>query len=73
MEEQKIAIYQDDSGDLKVSVQFHEKDLWLNQKQIGELYGREKATINEHIKVIFSDGEHEEKATVRKFLIVQKE
>ena len=40
---------------------------------IAQLYGVEIPTIYEHIKTIYSDRELDEKATIRKFLIVQKE
>ena len=41
--------------------------LWLNQKQLGELFGKAKGTISEHIKHIFEDGELEEISVVRLF------
>ena len=41
--------------------------LWLNQKQLTELFGKAKGTISEHIKHIFEDGELEEISVVRLF------
>ena len=40
---------------------------------MAELYGVDTRTVNEHIVTIFTDGELEEEATVRKFRIVQQE
>lgn len=40
---------------------------------LATLYDISIATINEHIKNIFQDNELQEKATIRNFLIVQKE
>lgn len=50
------------SGDGKVRVEcrFESNTLWLSQGMICELYGKAKATISEHIKNIFADGELEE-------------
>jgi hypothetical protein len=47
--------------------------LWLNQKQLTELFGKAKGTISEHIKHIFEDGELTPTATVRLFRTVQSE
>ena len=63
MEDTKIAIYQDSSGELKVNTKLYDKNLWLNQKQIWELYGRDKSTISDHIKKIYKDQELEEQST----------
>lgn len=41
--------------------------IWLTQKSIGELFGRSKLTISEHLKNIFNEGELNEKLVVRKF------
>jgi hypothetical protein len=30
--------------------------MWLNQKQLTELFSRSKGSISEHIKHIFADG-----------------
>ena len=45
----------------------------LHKKMLATLYDISIATINEHIKNIFQDNELQEKATIRNFLIVQKE
>lgn len=55
------------SGDGKVRVEcrFESDTLWLSQAMICELYGKAKATISEHIKNIFEDGELVENSVVR--------
>jgi hypothetical protein len=47
--------------------------VWLTQKRMAELFDVTVPTINEHIKNIFESHELNEKATVRKFRIVQTE
>ena len=47
--------------------------LWLDQKQLTELFGKAKGTISEHIKHIFEDGELSLEATVRLLRTVQIE
>ena len=51
---------------------YQDENVWLTQAQLVTLYQSSKANVSEHIKHIFEEGELEEKATVRKFRIVQK-
>lgn len=69
----QIILYQSEDGRTKLDVQLEGQTLWLNQKQLTELYGKAKGTISEHIKHIFEDGELEQGATVRPFRTVQIE
>jgi hypothetical protein len=50
-----------------------DETIWLTQAQIGELFQKSKATISEHIKNVFEEGELDAISTVRKFRTVQLE
>lgn len=63
----EIIIYQSADGRTKLEVTLENETLWLNQKQIGELYQKSKSTISEHIGNIFEDEELERGSVVRKF------
>lgn len=63
----EILIYQSQDGIIKIDVLFENETVWLNQNQLCTLFGKSKATISEHIKHIFEEGELDEKAVVRKF------
>ena len=52
---------------MKIETHFEDETVWLNQTQIGELFQKSKATISEHIKNIFQDGELEDEVVVRNF------
>ena len=67
----EIVIYED--GNVRLETAVESETIWLNQKQMGELFGKSTKTINEHIKNIFKEGELERDSTVRKFRIVQTE
>ncbi len=69
----QILIYQSEDGRTKLDVRLVDQTVWLNQKQITELFGKAKGTISEHIKHIFEDKELTPEATVRLFRTVQKE
>jgi len=63
----QFLIYQSEDGRTKLDVRLEDKTLWLNQKQLTELFGKSKGTISEHIKHIFEDGELEADSVVRDF------
>jgi death-on-curing family protein len=68
----KIVIYKSKEGP-RLEVRLEEETVWLTQKQMALLFDKGVPTINEHIKNIYKEGELEEKSTIRKFRIVQKE
>lgn len=63
----QIVLYRSEDGRTKLDVRLEAETVWLNQRQLTDLFGKAKATISEHIKHIFEDGEVSEKAVVRFF------
>ena len=63
----EILIYQNQEGSITIDVRLEEETVWLSQAQICTLFQKSKATISEHIKNIFEEGELDEKVVVRKF------
>lgn len=68
-----IEIYQSQDGTTNIEVQFNQDTVWLSQGQMATLFGKDVRTINEHIANVFSEGELEQDATIRKFRIVRQE
>lgn len=68
-----ILIYQTPNGKTKLEVTLEDETLWLNQKQLCELFDKSKSTICEHLNAIFDDEELDRRATVRNFRTVQNE
>ncbi len=68
-----IIIYQNPDGNIKIDVRLEEETVWLSQTQLCELFQKSKATISEHIKNVFEEGELDAIATVRNFRTVQTE
>ena len=66
-----MLIYQNEKGDTKVDVYFFEKDIWMNQAAIAQMYNTTPQNITMHIKNIYADGELEENSTCKEFLQVQ--
>ncbi|MDO9011937.1 MAG: RhuM family protein [Gallionella sp.] len=73
MEENKIQIYQTAEGETRVNVRFERESVWLTQRQMGEVFGSSPENILMHLKNIFRDGELDESATAKDFLVVQTE
>jgi death-on-curing family protein len=71
----KIEIYKtkDNQTEVEVRVQFERDTVWLNQKQMSELFGKDTDTIGLHLKNIFKEKELNEKSTTEFFSVVQKE
>ena len=67
MTNNQLIIYQTEDGEVKIETHFENETVWLSQAQIGELFQKSKATICEHIKNIFKEGELEEELVVRDF------
>ena len=63
----EILIYQNQEGNIKVDVRLEDETAWLTQAQLCNLFQKSKATISEHIKNIFEEGELDDKEVVRKF------
>jgi prophage maintenance system killer protein len=69
----KVAIYQSQDESIQIKVKLENDTVWLTQKQMAGLFGRDVRTINEHIQNVFSEKELEKKSTIRNFRIVQLE
>lgn len=72
-QETQIVFYASPDGQVKIDVFLRDETVWLTQKKMADLFGVEVNTINYHVKEVFKSGELIEKATIRKFRIVQKE
>lgn len=71
--EQKMVIYQTKSGALELRGDSEMETVWATQVQIALAFDVDVRTINEHIKNIYKTEELVEKATIRKFRILQLE
>ena len=63
----EILIYQNNEGNIKIDVRLEQENIWLTQSQMQALFQKSKATISEHIKNVFEEGELNENSVVRNF------
>lgn len=73
MDQNSIEIYQSDDNQIQVNVKFEQETIWLNQKQMALLFGKDSDTIGLHFKNIYKEGELDESSTTEYFSVVQKE
>jgi hypothetical protein len=73
MSEGELILYSTEDGAATVGLRAVGGTVWLSQREIAELFDKDVRTINEHIKNVFSEGECDPAATIRKFRIVQTE
>ena len=71
--ENKLILYKDEEGRVSVNVRFAEEDVWLTQAQLAEIYSTTQQNISLHQKGIYADGELDEEATHKKYLLVRQE
>lgn len=69
----EFLIYQGEDGTSHVQVRLQDGTVWLPQRSMAELYGKDVRTIQEHLANIYEEGEIDPEATIRKFRIVQVE
>ncbi len=63
----QIIIYNTEDGKTKIEVTTSDETVWLSQKQMAELFDKDRKTITEHIQNVFKEGELAENSVCRKF------
>jgi hypothetical protein len=63
----EIIIYQASDGKTALDVRLEGETLWLNQKQLSELFQTERSVITKHIGNIFRSGELDKNSACAKF------
>lgn len=69
----QLILYQTADGETQIQVILQNETVWLTQKELADLFQRDKSVISRHIQNIFNEGELEAEATVAKIATVQKE
>jgi death-on-curing family protein len=64
----EILIYKAKDGSQQLEVRLEEETVWLTQKQMAELFGRDRVAITQHIGNIFREKELDKKSVCKDFL-----
>lgn len=73
MTNSEIKIYKSEDGSTEIQVQLENETVWLSQKQMAELFGKDSDTIGLHLKSIFKSEELDEFSTTELSSVVQQE
>ncbi len=68
MNNSEILLYQTEDGQTKIDVRLENETVWLNQKQMVELFQTTKQNVSLHIQNIFKEGELDENSVVKDYL-----
>jgi len=68
-----IIIYQSPDGTTSLDVRLDHETVWLTQKQMGELFGKDSDTIGLHIRNAYKEGELHPDGTAEDSSVVQNE
>ena len=66
-QENKLAIYQSESGAIELRADSQDETIWATQKEIANIFDIDRTVVNRHIRNIFKDDELDEKVVCAKF------
>ena len=69
----EVLLYEAPDGKVQVDVRLEQDTVWLTQRQMSEIFETTPENVLMHLKNVFGDGELEEAATAKDFLVVQTE
>jgi prophage maintenance system killer protein len=73
MNNSEIKIYKAEDGKTEIQVKLDNETVWLSQKQMAELFGKDSDTIGLHLKSVFKSGELDEFSTTEFSSVVRQE
>jgi len=68
-----VVLYSAEDGKVQLEVQLDHETVWLNQRQMAELFDKDTDTIGLHIRNIYKEGELSRTGTAEESSVVQNE
>lgn len=65
MNNKELVLFTSTDGNVTVDVQLRSDTVWLTQKQISELFDKERSVVTKHINNVFKEQELDEKSNVQ--------
>jgi len=69
----EVVVYEAPGGEVSLSVRLEEETVWLTERQMADVFQTTRQNINQHLQVVFLDGELDRAATSKDFLLVRTE
>lgn len=64
---ENFLLYKSDSGEVRLEVMLQDETVWLTQKALAQLFGKDRSVITKHLKNIFESGELQEDSVCANF------
>jgi len=64
---ENFLLYKSDSGEVRLEVMLQDETVWLSQKALAQLFGKDRSVITKHLKNIFESGELQEDSVCANF------
>lgn len=71
--EMELRRFDGENAPVDLNFDWSHETVWATQRQIADLFGRDRDTVGKHITTIFEEGELEQSATTDKFAVVRLE
>ncbi len=69
----EVVLYEAANGEVALDVRLEQGTVWLTREQMAAVFSSTTENIRQHLRNIFVDGELEESATTKDFLVVRSE
>lgn len=73
MNNKELVLFTSTDGNVTVDVQLKNDTVWLTQKQISELFDKERSVVTKHINNVFKEQELDEKSNVQNLHIANSD
>ena len=67
VEYNQVEIFESSDGEISLEVHFIDDTVWLTQRQMADLFDRDRVTITRHLSSIFKEGELEKTSVCSNF------
>ena len=69
----EVVVYEAPNGEVSLDVRLEQETVWLTREQMAAVFASTTENIRQHLRNVFDDGELEESATTKDFLVVRSE
>jgi hypothetical protein len=69
----EVVLYESPDGEVRLEVRLEHESIWLTQKQMAELFGRERSVITRHIQRALADDELSPESNVQRMHIASSD
>ena len=69
----EVVLYESPDGEVRLDVRLEDESIWLTQKQMAELFGRDQSVVSRHIQRALADDELSPESNMQKMHIASSD